>query len=571
MRPTSDTDTAPAAGPPERESAPNGRRAAEALMREHPDAIVYTQTADGLVVPPPASIGLEGCAVLETEGRNPMDLCVAEDRMGFVQAWLQVKREAVAEARGRLRSDPEQWMVVRMLDLRPTHGVIVNIAWPTDEGPAEQAATGAEAPLSLTPRFCSRKQDAEGNVIECDEAYLQMFGYSLEEVVGAPTFERVHPDDQARVIEGWITSVATGRVQMFRIRMKRKDGSWLWVDTTLHNFLGEAEQRHVLAECIDVSAEMAAQEALQDREELLRKLLEEMPDGLLQLDRERNVIYHNARLLEILHGSIEIIGGRTPGPPAAEPAQPPGQARLSLREMTATLTEEARRTFDAVLERAFAGAVREDVELEAEPAPGVQRNILVKVRPLQRDSGAVTGVIASVLDVTDTARARRELERRAAVDALTGAHNRASIMEALSSELEVSAETGVIYVDLDQFKSVNDTFGHAAGDEVIVHVAGCLKAAMRSSDELGRMGGDEFLVLLRGVANLEEAMRAAQRISDAVRGSYVFPDGCFHLRASVGVAFVEDPTVTAEQLVERADAAMYRSKEQRRGLPVLAA
>ena len=71
---------------------------------------------------------------------------------------------------------------------------------------------------STTPRFCTRKQDEEGNVIDCDEAYVQMFGYSAEELIGKPTFERVHPDDQARVIEGWVAAVASGRAQMFRVR-----------------------------------------------------------------------------------------------------------------------------------------------------------------------------------------------------------------------------------------------------------------------------------------------------------------------------------------------------------------
>jgi diguanylate cyclase (GGDEF)-like protein/PAS domain S-box-containing protein len=531
----------------------SARRAAEALLREHPDAMVYAQTADGRIVPPPASIGVDGYPVLVTEGRTGMDLCVAEERITMVNAWMHVKREGVAEAVGHLRSDPHRLMVLRMLDLRNTHGVVLSVVWPAGEVPETEQPTAAQAPLSCTPRFCTRKQDEEGNVLDCDEACLQMFGYSAEEVIGNPTFERVHPEDQARVIEGWIATVATGRVQMFRIRMKRKDGRWLWVDTTLHNFLGEEDQPYVLAECIDVSAEMAAQEALQDREELLRTLIEELPDGLLQLDDERNVVYHNARLLEILHGSPAAAGIR------------------SLEQLAKTLTDQARQTFDAVIERALKDGVREDVEVEATLPFGAQRNILMKVRPLRRDSGAVIGVIASVLDVTDSARARRELERRATFDTLTGAHNRSSIMAALAAELEESPDTGVAYVDLDRFKSVNDGFGHAVGDELLAQVVQRLKAAMRSSDDVGRLGGDEFLILLRGVSDLGVALSAAQRISDSVRGSYELACGSFELCASVGVACVDDRPPTAEGLVERADAAMYRSKEQRRGVPVLAA
>jgi PAS domain S-box-containing protein len=264
--------------------ARNRRRAAEAVLREHPDAVLFAQTPDGLLVPPPATIGIEGYPVHATTGRAGVDLFVADDRMALVRAWMSVKADGVADAKGRLRSDPGRWMALRLLDLRFLHGVVLTIAWPSDDEEGLEDHRRAAAPSSTTPRFCTRKQDEEAGVLDCDEAYVQMFGYAREEVLGQPTFERVHAADQARVIEGWIAMVATGRTQMFRIRMLRKDGSWLWVDTTLHNYLSDDVDPHVLAECIDVSAEMAAQEALQDREELLRNLLEEMPDGLLQLD-----------------------------------------------------------------------------------------------------------------------------------------------------------------------------------------------------------------------------------------------------------------------------------------------
>ena len=548
----------------------NGRRAVQALLREHPDAVLYTQAADGLLVAPPESIGVDGYTVLATEGRTGMDLCVAEDRMAMVTAWIRVKREAVAEARARLCSDPDQWMVVRLLDLRKRHGVVLSVLWPTGEAPEDAGTRVLDAPSSATPRFCTRKQDEEANVFECDDAYLQMFGYAAEEVIGNPTFERVHPHDQARMIEGWIATVATGRMQMFRVRMRRLDGSWLWVDTTLHNYLDDGKEPHVLAEGIDVWAEMAAQEALQDREELLRNLIEEMPDGLLQLDRERRVVYHNAPLLEILHGRTEL-GEVGAGSADGSDPDPAHSSQITLETLLRTLTREAMRSFEEVVERALEQAVRQDVELEAAPPFGQRQHLLVKVRPLRPDGGEVTGLIASVQDVTDSTRARRELEARATFDALTGAHNRSSIMAALSEEIERTTETGVIYVDLDRFKPINDTLGHAAGDEVLASVAERLKAAMRAGDDVGRLGGDEFLIVLRGVSGLGVAMSAARRISDALHGELELSCGRVQLRASVGVACVDEAMLSAEDLVERADAAMYRSKQERRGSPVLAA
>ncbi len=530
------------------------RRAADALLHEHPDLMVFAQTTEGQIVPMPDSLGMEDYPVLATEGRTGVDLCVAEDRMTLVNAWIRLKQEAVSEAKARLRSDPGQWRTVRMFDVRNTHGVVLCVVW-ASSGPEDAPEAGDSKPGSAAPRFCSRRQDLEGNVISCDESYLQMFGYESEdEVIGHPTFERVHPDDQARLIESWIAMVATARVQMCRVRVRRQDGAWLWVDTSYHNFLGHDGDGYVLAECIDVSAEMAAQEELQDREELLRRLLEEMPDGLLQLDGRREVIYHNARLLEVLHG----VAAGEPGAPA------------SLEALIFGLEADSRDALEAAIDRALEEGSSDDVEVQLMRGDEELRHILFKLRPLMRESGTVTGAIASVQDVTDSARARHELERRATSDALTGACNRASILTLLSQELASGEGAAVVYVDLDRFKAVNDTFGHAAGDEVLMAVAARARAAMRAGDELGRLGGDEFLVLLRGVPNSETAMAAALRVGEALRGAYELPAGTVELCASVGVACSAGTGTTAENLIELADAAMYRSKQARLGKPVCA-
>ena len=151
------------------------RRAAGALLRDHPDAMIFAQSAEGQIVPVPSSLGLDGHTLLEEAGRTGADLCVAEDRMAVVNAWIEVKREGVAEVRARLRSDPHVWRVVRMLDVRRCHGVILTIGWVGEQDQVDMPR-GYEAAVSSAPRFATRKQDSEGNVIECDEAYLQMFG-----------------------------------------------------------------------------------------------------------------------------------------------------------------------------------------------------------------------------------------------------------------------------------------------------------------------------------------------------------------------------------------------------------
>ena len=193
------------------------------------------------------------------------------------------------------------------------------------------------------------------------------------------------------------------------------------------------------------------------------------------------------------------------------------------------------------------------------------------LRTLLRPNGEVSGAIVCVLDVTDSARARRELENRATFDALTRCHNRSSILSSrrAGARARMARRDGVVYVDLDKFKPVNDTLGHAAGDELLALVAERLKVASRANDDVGRLGGDEFLVLLRDIPGRHIAMQVAQRISDSLRRPFDLSGGSVQIGASVGVACTGADGASAEELVRRSDAAMYRSKQAGDSLPVL--
>jgi diguanylate cyclase (GGDEF)-like protein len=179
-----------------------------------------------------------------------------------------------------------------------------------------------------------------------------------------------------------------------------------------------------------------------------------------------------------------------------------------------------------------------------------------------------------LLDVTEDARLREELTHRATYDQLTGCLNRTSILEVLEALLAPArrrpAGAAVVYVDLDRFKQVNDRLGHAAGDRLLVHVAQRLLAAVRDGDLVGRLGGDEFLVVCRHVGSAEEAMAIGERIAAAVRGSSLTLDGERVVPLlSAGIAWTARRT-TADSLIARADAAMYQSKRFHGGAPTLA-
>jgi diguanylate cyclase (GGDEF)-like protein len=175
-------------------------------------------------------------------------------------------------------------------------------------------------------------------------------------------------------------------------------------------------------------------------------------------------------------------------------------------------------------------------------------------------------------DALQRVRGEREVFRRqAAVDPLTGLLNRRSLGDIISEKVIAGEPVAVLFIDIDHFKSVNDRFGHAAGDIVLKEVADCLKRGMRSGDFCGRYGGEEFVLLAPGIAS-EQAYRMAERHRNAIAGLRIAELGDKHrVTASIGVAVFEaEGGETSDDLLERADAALYMAKTTGRNRVVVA-
>jgi len=178
-------------------------------------------------------------------------------------------------------------------------------------------------------------------------------------------------------------------------------------------------------------------------------------------------------------------------------------------------------------------------------------------------AGEVTGAVGCVSDVTAQAVLRRQLEIRANSDELTMCLSRARILEVLSAALDHQTEThdgiAVIFIDLYAFKDINDLFGHAAGDQVLKVAGSRLRSAIRQYDQVGRFGGDEFLVVCPRVATANVALEIANRITASLTQPVNVTAEVIELRASVGVAW-SSAIIDADTLVAQADHAMYESK-----------
>ena len=178
--------------------------------------------------------------------------------------------------------------------------------------------------------------------------------------------------------------------------------------------------------------------------------------------------------------------------------------------------------------------------------------------------GTPSGAVITFRDITERKAFEDELHQHAFYDSLTGLANRRLLVERLEQALRRSALDGrthaLIFVDVDRFKSINDSLGHVTGDELLVAIAARMKGAVRSHDLLARFGGDEFVALLQDVAGVEVAVAAARRICAAVEHPMVLPDG-YELVASVSVGIaLTEPGKTADDVLRDADVAMYDAK-----------
>ncbi|WP_192035858.1 EAL domain-containing protein [Halomonas sp. YLGW01] len=189
------------------------------------------------------------------------------------------------------------------------------------------------------------------------------------------------------------------------------------------------------------------------------------------------------------------------------------------------------------------------------------------ISPVRNDQGELTHYIGVISDVSQRIADQATLAHQASHDSLTGAYNRTMFEQRLCHEAERARQGDtllvVLFIDLDDFKPINDTLGHAMGDRLLMAVAERLSEALRPDDTLGRFGGDEFLVLLPDLAHERQAQAIVERVLAALSRPYQIDDHAFRLSASIGMASSREISLQhPEQLIVRADGAMYAAKKQ---------
>ena len=379
-----------------------------------------------------------------------------------------------------------------------------------------------------------------------NRAFAELFGYkSPKDILAMPILRPLVPEDSWARIEAEYDDLIRGRKPSFiaRARGVKKDGSEIWLAVTQRviDWYGEPAL-HITA--FDITMQMAAEQNLLKSEQHLRAVLEILPypiyisrrsDGQLLFVNRKTCLLFQRRAAQLLKGTSADF--------FVNPQQ-----REDLRKLFDTLTD-----------------IR-DIEVEMKAAQG--REFTAELAAIAVDFGGEPAILVALNDISLRKDLEAELFHQASTDELTGVANRRYFMAQAEQEMRRSRrfarDLSVMMIDLDHFKRVNDEHGHATGDIILQGMVKRALESLRQSDQLGRLGGEEFAVILPETgltAATEAAERLRKHIAERpfIAGSLVIPG-----TVSVGVAQMNAHDGTVDGLFDRADKALYRAKKSGR-------
>jgi diguanylate cyclase (GGDEF)-like protein/PAS domain S-box-containing protein len=418
--------------------------------------------------------------------------------------------------------------------------------------------------------------DPEGRFVYASPACERIFGYEPHEMIGRQMLELIHPEDRARTL-GAVNGIMGGTPNPhFENRYIRKDGS---VAHIMWSARWSPQDGVRIAVARDVSE---------------HKRAEAVQAALLAISEAAHMAND---LLDLFHHIHAIIGGLLPARNffvslydrdsdtltfpyfVDEHDEPPGPLPFD----SGTLSAEVIRSGEALLltpdappalpERVPPIVGRASLDWLGVPLISGSRTLGALVvqsysgdtRYTEQDKQLLQFVSAQVASAIERKQTETRLRHIAQHDGLTNLPNRKLFDERLQVALKRAARESemlaLLYIDIDGFKYVNDSLGHGAGDHLLHEVAQRIASCVRETDTVGRMGGDEFVVLLAGFTASRQAVIVAEKILSALRWPFQLPEGHATVAASIGIAISPEHGVGAQQLIRAADKAMYAAKK----------
>lgn len=543
-------------------------RASEARLRTLTEAIpqlVWTCGPDGACTYlSPQWRAHTGGGAPEHLGHAWLEAIHPDDRLRLVREWERsVQSGEVLDTEVRIRGAAGQyhWFKQRAVPLlRPDGGVGQWFGTSTDVTDimkARQDLADSEARYRILFEQAAVgivQLSLEGRILRANPRLCEMLGYGCDQLVGRNFRDITHPDDLG-LDEQALRLLLTGEIPSYarEKRYLREDGTPLWVrvESSIARE-GLAGEPYRISVVVDISERKQAEEALFQEKERAEVTLHCIGDAVITTDTAAAVTYLNPVAERLTGWSLEEAKGQSL----------PMVFRIIHEETRKPVADPVHR---CLREGRVTGLPEHTVLISRF---GEEHAIDDSAAPIHERGGGVLGAVLVFHDVSETRRLSRQLQHDAAHDALTGLVNRREferrLERAVASAKRHGLEHAVCYFDLDQFKLVNDTAGHAAGDALLKQVRPLLTGKFRERDTLARLGGDEFALLLDN-CRLDEAARIAG-IVVATFHAWRFPwkNRTFQVGASAGVAAIDRGCESAAHALAQADVACYTAKENGR-------
>ena len=396
----------------------------------------------------------------------------------------------------------------------------------------------------------------ESLILRCNARFAEIIGYSQDEVPGLTFKDITAPDDVASCMEAlqrlWIG--ATDALSL-ETRFIRKDGSSIWVKLSASVQCDiEGHALYLLSLVEDINDRKSAEvnlittaEALWAREGRYRSAFQTCPDAVLIIRLS------DGRIVDANHAFLDVMG-------------------FDAREVIGRTSVELGMWPDATDRQKLAEALHQNTGCRDIEVRLRRKNGEVFWSELSASFNEIEGVpciLSFIRDVSVAKVAEEEIKNLAFYDPLTGLPNRRLLWERLRQALIVSTRTrckhALLFLDLDDFKALNDTFGHHIGDLMLQEAARRIASCVREVDTVARLGGDEFVVVLEDLSQIPEVAAAqaksvGAKIQDAVRQPYML-DGCeCHSTSSMGITVFGDQDGSTNEVLQQADIAMYQAK-----------
>ena len=389
--------------------------------------------------------------------------------------------------------------------------------------------------------------DLNGVLVDANDKFCEMLGYTRAELCGTAIRALTHTDDygrgasfRMRAMNGETSAMAGEK------RLIRRDGEVIYVRRTMSVVRDNAGVPVFIISVVeDVSERKRAEEALRLSEQILRATFSQAGVGIVISAPDLRILQVNDKYCDMLGYTRDEMLGRTV------------EIFNSSADMGEVIVNRER-----LMRGELDHASRERLLMCKDGA----RIWVAHWTSLVRDQhGTVQHFVTVAQDIRERKAAEEQLKQLAHYDVLTNLPNRVLFYERLKSELaeavRLNCPMAVLFIDVDRFKYVNDTLGHAAGDKLLQQVAGRLSQAVRARDTVGRLGGDEFAVVAAQLKESADARRVAQKIIAAFNEPLEVDGVELFVTASVGITLCPADSADADVLIRNADAAMYRAKD----------